>query len=160
MKFEDLLVREDWLYLASITDAGDNRLRMVICAGGHQQLPREIVGKQVSEILKTPIEYSSAPYFELVWNRYFTFMVRDESAAAFRKEEESVGHGVRIFKKSWLLESVPELSNGLHELSGVRGSVKHFGIYCLNHIVDVLAYEEPVVSDLGDRTFETENPNS
>jgi hypothetical protein len=159
MKFEDLLVREEWLFLSSIADAGDNRLRAVICAGGHQRLPSQIIGKHVDEIAKMPVEYTAAPYYELVWDRYFTFMVRDESTAALRKGEEFAGHGVRLFKKSWLLAAVPDLSNGLHDLPGIRGPVKHFGLYCLNHIVDVLAYEEPVVRDLGRRAMEPRTPN-
>ena len=159
MKFDDLLVREEWLFLSSIADEGDNRLRAVICAGGHQPLPREILGKHVDEIAKMSVEYTTAPYYELIWRRYFTFMVRDEGAAAFRKEEEFAGHGVRVFKKSWLLGAVPELSNGLHEIPGVRGAVKHFGIYCANHNVDVLAYEEPAVRDLGCRGIEPKMPN-
>ena len=158
MTFVDIMALKDWMFLASITDAGDNRVTAVICAGGHQLLPNQITGKHVSEIMKTPLEYTDAPYYELTWDRYFSFMVRDESAAAFRKEEEFLGHGVRAFKKSWLLESVSELSNGLHEIPGVRGPVKHFGIYCANHIVDVLAYEEPIVRDLGRRTMEPEQP--
>jgi len=159
MKFQDLLVHKECLHLSSIADAGDNRLRAVICAGGHQPLPRQLIGKHVEEIAKMPLEYTPAPYYELVWSRYFTFMVRDEGAAAFRKEEKFEGHGVRVFKKSWLLAAVPDLSNGLHEIAGVRGPVKHFGLYCLNHIVDVLAYEEPTVRDLGLHTIEPISPN-
>jgi len=121
MKFEDLLTRSEWMNLGSISDAGDNRLRAVVIVGDAS--------------------------YELFWDRYFTFMVRDEGAAAFRKEEEYAGSGVRVFRKSWLLDSVPELSNGLHDIPEVRGPVKHFGIYCLNHIVDVLAYENPLVSE-------------
>ena len=160
MKFDDLLIREEWLSLSSIADEGDNRLRAVFSLGGHRQLPREILGKHVDEIAKMPLEYTTAPYYELTWERYFTFMVRDEGAAAFRREEEFSGHGVRVFKKSWLLAAIPELSNGLHEIPGVRGAVSHFGLYCLNHIVDVLAYEKPMVRDLGHRGIEPKTPNS
>jgi hypothetical protein len=82
-------------------------------------------------------------------------MVSDEGTAALRKEEEFAGHGVRLFKRSWLLGAIPELSNGTHE---IRGPLKHFGLYCLNHIVDVLAYEAPIVRDLGCLEFESGTP--
>jgi hypothetical protein len=154
MKFEDLLKSEALLQLGSIGDDGSGRLRAVICFGGHRPLPRDIMGKHADEIAKTPIEYTAAPYLELIWERYFTFMVRDEGAAAFRKEEEFFGHSVRIFEKSWLLSVVPELSNGLHEIPGVREGLKHFGVYALDQIVDVLAYEAPLIRDLGHRGLE------
>ena len=114
------------------------------------------MGKHVDEIAKMPLEYTTAPYYELVWERYFTFMVSDEGTAALRKEEEFAGHGIRLFKKSWLLAAIPDLSNGTHE---IRGVMKHFGLYCLNHIVDVLAYEEPIVRDLGRLAYESRPPN-
>jgi len=154
MKLEDLLKSEALLQLGSIGDDGSGRLRAVICVGGHRALPRDIMGKHVDEIAKMPIKYTTAPYLELIWERYFTFMVRDEGAAAFRKEEEFVGHCVRVFEKSWFLSVVPELSNGLHEIPGVREGMKHFGIYALDHIVDVLAYEAPLIRDLGHRSVE------
>jgi hypothetical protein len=121
MKIEDLLACSEWMNLGSISDAGDNRLRAMVIVGDAS--------------------------YELLWDRYFTFMVRDEGAAAFRKEEEYAGSGVRVFTKSWLLTSVPKLSNGLHEIPEVLCPVKHFGIYCLNHIVDVITYENPLVRE-------------
>ena len=134
MTFEELLPRKEWMNLGSITDAGDNRLRAVIWIGDQS--------------------------YELMWDRYFTFMVRDEGAAAFRKEEEYSGLGVRRFQKSWLLDSVSELSNGLHEIPNVRGPVIHFGLYCLNHIVDVLAYENPVVGEVKTEPNQTPHPTT
>ena len=131
MKFEDLLERREWMNLGSISDAGDNRLSAVVIIGDAS--------------------------YELFWDRYFTFMVRDEGAAAFRKEEVYLGLGVRLFRKSWLLDSISELSNGSHEIPEVRGPVKHFGIYCLNHIVDVLAYENPLVSEKNAYPVGTDN---
>jgi hypothetical protein len=134
MTFDNLLTRQEWMNLGSIGDAGDNRLRAVIHVGEEA--------------------------YELLWDRYFTFMVRDEGAAAFRKEEEYSGLGVRLFRKSWLLGVIPELSNGLHEISDVRGPVKHYGLYCLNHIVDVLAYEAPSVSEVKEPNQPSATPTS
>jgi hypothetical protein len=160
MKFEDLLLRRADLFLSSIVGDGNSRLRALICVGGHWALPRAIMGKHVDEIARMPIERTTAQYCEFVWERYFAYMVRDEGMAAFRKEEEFTGHGVRLFTKSWLLGTIPELSNGLHDHSELRrGPLKHFGIYCLDRIVDVLAYEEPSVKDLGLLPFEDQKPN-
>ena len=103
MTFEELQAHREWMNLASVADAGDNRLRAVVQVGDKS--------------------------YELFWDRYFAFLVRDEGAAAFRKEEEHTGLGVRSFRKSWLLDSLPELSNGLHEIPEIRGPVKHFGSF-------------------------------
>ena len=155
MKFEELLARKDYLHLSEITDEGDNRLRAVVCIGGHHRVPNEIMGKHVDEIARMPIQYTKASYYELRWDRYFWFAVQDECFAPVRKEDEFSGHGFRRFKKSWLLMTVPQLSNGLHE---THGKLMHFGLYCLNHIVDVLAYAEPGVRDLGLREVAPKMP--
>jgi hypothetical protein len=157
MTFDDALDCEIWLHMKSIEDDGSGRLRVVLCLGGHHQLPRDIIGKHVNEIAQMPIDYTTAPYIELIWKRYFTFMVRDEGAAAFRSEEKFRGHGIRVFERSWLLTVVPELSNGLHDIPGVREGLKHFGVYSMNHIIDVLAYEAPEILDLGELSIDSKN---
>ena len=147
MTFEELLSHKDFLFLSKIADEGNYELRAVI-HGAHRTIQRNLIGKHVDEISKLPIEYTKAPYYELTWRQYFSFMVRDEHTAAVRKDQEYVGSGsVKCFKKSWLLAAVPELSNGTHKLNGKQ--LKHFGLYCHIHIVDVLAYDEPSVRDLG-----------
>lgn len=126
----------------------------MICVGGHRLLPREILGKHVDEISAVPIERSDALYVEFGWKRYFSFMVRDEVSAAFRRDESFVGRGIRLYSDSWLLRSMAELSNGLHGLAGGRETpIKHFGFYCLDHIVDVLSWDFPEIRDLGMRGF-------
>jgi hypothetical protein len=161
MNFADLLVSREAMFLTSIADAGHNRLEATICIGGHQRLPRAILGKHVDEIGKMPVEYTDAAYCELTWNSYFAFMVRDESFAAVRKEEKYVGHGVRIYETSWLLASVPLLSNGLHDSPELGlAPLSHFALCCANHIVDILARAQPVVRDLGRRPIQPKRPTA
>jgi hypothetical protein len=108
------------------------------------------MGKQVDDISAAPIERSEAYYIEFIWKRYFSFMVRDEVAAAFRKDESFKGRGIRLYSDSWLLRSISDLSNGLHSLpAGKETPIRHFGLYCSDHIVDVLAWEGPEIRDLG-----------
>jgi hypothetical protein len=159
MNFAELVAHKEQMFLSEIADKGANQLRVEICLGGHHPLPRDIMGKHIDEISRMPIRYTEAAYYELKWDRYFSFMVRDEGAAAFRKDEEFEGHGIRRFEKSWLLTMIPELSNGLHEIPRVRGKLTHYGLYCANHIVDVLAYEDPAMRDLGLRALDSRMPN-
>jgi hypothetical protein len=150
MNFETLLKFEEPLLLASITDDGGNRLRALLCVGGHRPLRREILDKHVDEIARLPIEFTDAPYIELSWERYFMFCVRDEGSAAHRIYEAFEGTGVRRYSKSWFLDNAGDLSNSTRAL---RGKITHYGLSCMNHIVDILAYEVPSVSDLGRRNL-------
>jgi len=148
LKFDDLLRVGEPLVLSRIGDGGDSRLRALICIGGHHPMPRAIAGKHADEIAGAPIEFADAPYCELEWGRYFYFSVRDETFAAVRPDDRFVGSGVRLFTKSWLLGNVGSLSNGILKM---QGGVTHFGLYCMNHTVDILAYSEPEIHDLGMR---------
>jgi hypothetical protein len=155
VNFEFLLNLDEPLSLSSIADEGGDRLRAVVCIGGHKPLPREILSKSAEEIANTPIEFTDAPYFELIWERYFMFSVRDEGSAAYRAHEAFEGTGVRRFSKSWFLDNAGLLSNSTLAL---RGKITHFGLCSLNHIVDVLAYDEPQVNDLGRRKLSPRVP--
>jgi hypothetical protein len=159
MSFKKLLALKEQLFLTYIGDKGDNRLLAEICVGGHRRLPKDIMGKHVDEIASMPTYYTKALYYEFRWDRYFTFMVRDEGFAAVREDEEFTGFMIRRFEKSWLLTMIPELSNGLHGITGGRAHLQHFGLCCLNHIVDILAYDEPIIRDLGLRELDPKMPN-
>src|ERR1035438_7627450 len=142
MNFEALLKLEEPLLLSSITDDGGNRLRALLCVGGHRPLRREILDKKVDEIAKMPIEFTDAPYIELNWERYFMFCVRDEGSAAHRIYDAFEGIGIRRYSKSWFLDNAGDLSNSTRAL---RAKITHFGLSCMNHVVDILAYDEPSV---------------
>ena len=135
------------MFLNSITDGGDNRLRLNVCYAEGGPLPRQILGKHIDEISKMPIEYKKVTHYEMLWNRYLTFAVRDETYASIDKSEVFAGQAVRRFTRSRLLSSLPNIIQTIDLLPALP---IHFGIYCLNHIVDVLAYEEPVVRELGE----------
>jgi hypothetical protein len=155
MNFEALLKLEEPLLLSSITDDGGNRLRALLCVGGHRPLRREILDKKVDEIAKMPIEFTDAPYIELNWERYFMFCVRDEGSAAHRIYDAFEGTGIRRYSKSWFLDNAGDLSNSTRAL---RAKITHFGLSCMNHVVDILAYDEPSVSDLGRRSMNPRIP--
>ena len=148
--FRDLLGLKEHVFLSSIADDGDQKLKARLCLGGHSPLTRPIVGEKVEELLAKPVEYSNANYVDLSWNRYLQFTVCDEGISAILRDQHYEGGAVRLFSRSLLLSRIGEISNGTHTL---RGTVQHFGLYCMNHIVDVLAYGEPEIVDLGSRSF-------
>lgn len=154
--FQDLLAYKEYVYLVSIADGGEQTLRARLCLGGHKALPRPIIGRKVEDLLAKPIQYTNADYVELNWTRYLQFTVCDESVAALLAGQHYEGKCVRRFTESRLLGRLTEISNGSHVVR--KKPVQHFGLYCMNHIVDVLAYEEPGVVDFGSRPFSFGQP--
>lgn len=153
--FQELLTTKEYVFLTSISDAGDQELHARLCLGGHNPLPRAIIGKKGADLLAKPIEYTNAHYVDVLWKRYLQFSVCDECVARIIPGQQYEGRCVRLYSQSRLLSSLDEISNGTHVL---RGEVKHFGLACMNHFVDVLAYEEPEVIDLGSRPISFGQP--
>ena len=59
-------------------------------------------------------------------------------------------NGLAAYNVRPTIRSISDLSNGLHSLpAGKETPIKHFGLYCSDHIVDVLAWEGPEIRDLG-----------
>jgi hypothetical protein len=147
MKFKELFDNQAWLHLLSIADQGDNRLcvkvSFAITNPSKTFSAEPLLGRVASFLI--PIEPSKDQCFELTWPRYLLFLTRDETQSSSPGPEVYEGHGIRNFSKSWLLESYPRL---IHSPEILPAKVIHQGIYCLNHIVDVLAYEEPAVRKL------------
>lgn len=109
-------------------------------------MPRQIVGKHVDELLSTLIEREPVERYELSWTNYLYFSSCDESYAPAIASDVFQGGPIRQYSKSQLLDRVEELVSSGEMLPA---KPQHFGIYCLDHIVDVLAYEAPKVRYLG-----------
>lgn len=85
--------------------------------------------------------------FDIVFENYIMYQVRNESYSSIDPSSESAGTYLRIFDKSPFLNylsfatDVCQLKDG----SFYPGPWKQYGIFTQNHIVDVISTEEPKV---------------
>jgi hypothetical protein len=136
-----------YLYLREIAEPRDNRLRLIIeeASAGSETAPREIGGVLFSDL--RPIESTHRDrLFELIWDSYIAYVIRNESFVVMDKAEviES-GRLICIYSKSHFLDYVSKSTFTTNEHPG---ELKHFGINCLNHIVDVVSVFEPEIRQL------------
>lgn len=94
-----------------------------------------------------PIVPDPSRRFELVFENYIMYQVRNESYGSFDEASEKTGVYLVQFEKSHFLDYLLVATDAcrLDDGSCYPAPWKHYGIYTQNHMVDVIAQEEPKV---------------
>jgi hypothetical protein len=105
-----------------------------------------VIGRDGWDIMSYPTRVEPSETFRISFNSYVTFSVRLEHLFPPDDDAEFEGFQFTRFKKSQYLEFVSKTSYGddIHP-----GSIYHYGIYCLNQLIDVVSRESPSVAFLG-----------
>lgn len=139
-------------FLCEIKEAVDNELHILIC-NSEVNNDRKAVNSSGNQVLNgilencNLIEPTLDRKYEIVFENYIIYQVRNESYCSIDSSEICTGKYLRIFEKSKLLDylfvstDVMQFENG--EFYPYQW--RHFGIYTLNHIIDVVSHIEPNV---------------
>ncbi|MBZ5655828.1 MAG: hypothetical protein LAO56_11205 [Acidobacteriia bacterium] len=154
-----LLDKVKYLYLRELSEPRDNSLVLVAEEAilnqsrnveADSSLPAAV---REAGILKGahPIESTeNCKIFKLYWKHYAAYLVTEELVGSNGQgydDEVYTGGLLRHYTKSHFLEHLARDTGG--HLSPVR----HYKLICLNHLIDVAAYEPPeidLVTDLPD----------
>lgn len=139
------------IYLGNISEPQDNSLRLVIEEGNFSgdekpldPLMCEILG------IEAPEGTNPTCIYEVVFNSYIGYTVLDESyLETVESESESAKQVFRVFQKSNYLDYLKHSTQAIitHE-----GKLQHYSFKCLNHLIDVVASEPPVIRNIGQRS--------
>ncbi len=80
-----------------------------------------------------------------MWNRYAAYLVTEECVGSCGQYDDEVFTGslFRVYTKSHFLEHLARDTGGHTE------EVLHYKLTCLNHLIDVAAYDPPEVTLVG-----------
>jgi len=134
-----LLVRE-------ITEPKENSLRLMIEEAF--VLPEEVtVAVGGTEITGGhPVRsVEGSRLFEIIWDFYVAYSVRNESYVARDESEEFLGRFARIYSKSHFLDYVSRATFARNEHPG---PLQHIGLISECHIIDVVSTEPPRVKQI------------
>jgi hypothetical protein len=141
-----------YLYLASISEPAEGGLKLVIQearAGGKPSaavLSNELL-PELKEILSKSSAIEHGPgckVFEIYWSRYIAYSVENESYALSQSpEDKSQGRLFKLYETSAYLEYLEKVS---FASADYPRPYKHWGVICLDHIVNVASTEEPVIN--------------
>ena len=136
-----------WVFLREIGEPQDNSLRIVIEEAKADGPPKDIGILQGNVISGTrPIESdASSRAFALLWPSHVAYAVRNEAFCMLDGEELWEGRLFCLYSKSHFLDYV---ARATFASADYPGSLRHWGINCLNHIVDVVSAADPQIWEI------------
>lgn len=137
----------DYLYLESISEPHANGLSLVLSEGivSDHTDTLTIGDAQIPNV--HPIEVTDASkWFEIVWDTYISYSIRNESYCSWDKDEEWLGNAFRTYTRSKFLDFI---SSGTFASADYPGLFVHYGIICSDHVIDVASEHPPTIRRVG-----------
>ena len=136
-----------YLYLTELTEPADNVLRLVVSEGREPQgAPRSTrpFGRLASQSRPIVADEMSASY-EILFEQYIAYSVLNESFTVWDETEKFQGHLFRTYSESKFLAYVRAATIASAEYPGL---FIHYGVVCLNHVVEVASTTPPRVTQI------------
>ena len=136
----------DFLFLREITELDDNGLRLLLQEGtvALETVSVKVGGAEISGCHRIE-STSESRLFEVVWQRYVAYAVRNESFVSPDEYEISVGSRFRVYSRSSFLDFV---RSATFVTDDYPGPIQHIAVTCEDDIVDVVSTKEPTVKRL------------
>lgn len=144
--FESEISSCKWLFLNSIGEPEENALRLELLEAVTLCDPEAEV-RPLNESLErglplgSPIRHvTGCRLFTLDWSDYVAYSVRNESYVTTDEYEVFEGRNLVKYTKSRYLDFVEQTT---FASDSYPGPMTHWGVFCLNHIVDIVSCSEP-----------------
>ncbi|MDE5883459.1 MAG: hypothetical protein K2H29_00020 [Oscillospiraceae bacterium] len=142
-------------FLIKTEENNNNCIRFIIsfaCEGEKGSDTNAMGINRLGEILSktTPIYPNKNEVYEILFEEYILYQTRNESYCSFDDYEIRQGNYFIIFEKSRLLDVLPVMTDCQILSDGIAypGKWTHYGIYCQNHIIDVISHHEPTMKQV------------
>ncbi len=128
------------LFLISASEGEDNSIRFVIALGTNGETANGA----------TLVFPDTSEFYEIIFDDYILHQTRNESYASYDSGEVKKGRGLVIFEKSRLIDALPVLTDCRKFEDGSFYPEKwtHYGLFCVNHVIDVISCREPEIRKL------------
>ncbi|MGN7760774.1 hypothetical protein [Paenibacillus sp. 22594] len=144
MIFQDLMELKD-VFFIGLTEPKTNSLRVVFSKSISGDTPEQVmIGETSLEAYPINVD-ENAPLIQIEFESYIAYSVRNESFTSWDEYEKFEGKIFRIYNKSRYLDFIGVSTFATEDFPG---PFKHYGISCLDHIVDIVSMSEPVVSEV------------
>ncbi len=143
MEYFNLVNSHDYFYLNNITEPNDNSVRVIIRTAELTDNQAQIeIGESHIENVRAIESSKSSPNYEIVFSSYVGYSVRDESFAYGCNEKILQGKLFCIYEDSEYLNYIKKCTMACDDHPG---PITHYGINCLNHIIDIISTDEPII---------------
>ncbi|MBT2696545.1 hypothetical protein J7E79_03775 [Bacillus sp. ISL-40] len=152
MEYRDLMNQKGYIYLHSLIEPQTNSLRVFIdrCKASQQSEDVEIGEHIIRDAY--PIEVDEdLPIVQLDFDSYVSYSIINESFTVLDDYEIFEGSSFRIFKKSRYLDFINKgtIVNDVFP----EEQLVHYEIACMDHIIDVISFDEPIITEIKRELF-------
>jgi hypothetical protein len=147
VKYKDLMNWKGYLDFAGLTEPEANALRIWVHRCKESEI-RETISIGDMVIRDTyPIEVDGElPLLQIDFPSYVSYSVINESFTVLDDYERYVGDQFRIYTKSRYLDFI--LAGTIAAEVFPEKPIVHYEIACLDHIIDVVSFDEPIISEV------------
>ena len=145
LKYSDLFNLKD-IYLDQIFETIDNHLRLIFNRSKTSDIAETItIGEiEIKDSYSIDID-ETKPQIQMDFEWYIGYSVRNESYTVWDDYEEFDVKIFRIFSKSRYLDFISISTIATEEYPG---PYKHYGMSCLNHVIDVVSNTDPIIVEI------------
>ena len=150
-----------WLFLEQLIETPNNELIVVIAPTKQVETSPDsldyVEDERVREVLlkTTEIVPDDSEQYRICFVGYIMYLSRDEGHARVDDDEICIGQGLVFYEKSKLLDSIGEFI-WIDAAIAVQGTtakgelrkLRHYGVYTLNNIIDVITFHEPTIEKI------------
>lgn len=145
MEYSDLFNLKD-IYLEQINEPKENTLVLLFSRSITSETPETItIGEiEIKDTYSIDID-ETLPLIQIDFEGYIGYSIRNESYTSWDDYEEFEGKIFRIYSKSRYLDFIKV---GTFASEDYPGPFTHYGISCLNHVVDVVSVSVPIIKEV------------
>lgn len=132
----------EYLYLEFAYEGGDHRLRLWITEAELTDKVTPLVIGGIDFAPKSIEHTADCRCFEVTWASTIAYSIRNESYCGRSRYEQFDGRHFVLYAKSHYLDFVSAATLATQEYPG---PFKHWGIFTLNHVIDVVSTDEPKI---------------
>ncbi|MEO2075969.1 MAG: hypothetical protein ABGX20_11425 [Bacillus sp. (in: firmicutes)] len=152
MEYRDLMNQKGYIYLHSLIEPETNSLRIFVdrCIVSQQGEDIELGNHIIKDAHPLEVD-EELPIVQLDFDSYVSYSIINESFTVLDDYEIFEGNSFRIFKKSRYLDFINKgtIVNDVFP----EEHLVHYEIACLDHIIDVISFDEPMVTEIKRELF-------
>ncbi|HCO95233.1 MAG TPA: hypothetical protein DIU00_14995 [Phycisphaerales bacterium] len=137
----------EFIYLVDISEPGPLALQIVVAEAKIIGPPRDIEIDD-GEVFNDAYEIKSTQdcrMYRLLFDSYIVYTVLNECFDFADKSAQYSGKLIRTYSKSWYLDYTEKHTLACDEHPG---PYKHYGIICLDQIIDITSCSEPSIEEI------------
>ncbi|HOA80316.1 MAG TPA: hypothetical protein PKK61_04540 [Defluviitaleaceae bacterium] len=149
MDYHSLMNLNGYIEFCGLTEPETNCLRLYFARCKTEETAEDlIIGDTVIKNTYSIIIDKDLPILQLDFESYIAYSVTNESFTSWDEYEQFEGKAFMIYTKSRYLDFIKEHTLADQICGDVYPPFRHYGIVCLNHIIDIVSIDTPKVTEI------------